>query len=69
MSDADFDPNQDRLAMYFRYYFYLIPGKKTNPEYVRGEKIIYAYSEEEARKQFEEIFNVEAGTLIKRENW
>lgn len=51
--------NMPKDAMYFRYYFL----------FDNEEKVIYAFSEEEARKTFKEFFNAEAGELIKRENW
>lgn len=44
----------------FYIYFFMHNG---------DEKAIYAVSEEEARKGFEDTFKTKAGDLIRRENW
>lgn len=44
----------------FYVYFFMLNG---------DEKAMYAVSEEEARRGFKDIFKVEAGDLIRRENW
>lgn len=44
----------------FYIYFFMHKGE---------EKAIYAVSEEEARRGFEEIFKSDPGVLIRRENW
>lgn len=44
----------------FYIYFFMLNG---------DEKAMYAVSEEEARRGFEDIFKTKAGTLIRRENW
>lgn len=58
-----------RQEQFFRYYFYLIPGKNTPKDNLRGEKVIYAHSEKEAREEFEEFYKVDPGKLIRREPW
>lgn len=47
-------------------YFFILKDLETKTE---EEKIIYAESEKEARKKFKKFFEVEAGDLIRRENW
>lgn len=47
------------MALFYVYFFMLN----------EDEKAMYAVSEEEARRGFKDIFKVEAGDLIRRENW
>lgn len=44
----------------FYIYFFMFNG---------DEKAMYAVSEEEARRGFEETFETKAGILIRRERW
>lgn len=49
--------------LFYVYYFALKVDGHTE------EKVVYAASEDEARKQFKEDFGVEAGELLRRTHW
>ena len=55
------------MPLLYKYFFTL--SKTVNGQKTVQEKVIYAPSEKEAREMFEEFFGVEAGKLLKRENW
>lgn len=47
--------------MFYKYYFMSPDGLE--------EKVFYDESEAAARKQYMEMYNVEAKALVRRENW
>ena len=65
----------DFPAMFFVYFFMYEPSVEVRlrhpyePSYSKGEKAFYAYSEEDARKQYKKFYGIDAGELIRRENW
>lgn len=64
MSDiSNYSGVNDKPGMYFNYWFSRVAGGHI------FEVCFYSFSEEDARKQYFETYNEEAGTLIRRENW
>lgn len=53
------------MPLFYAYYFLVQKAKDKEPR----EIVLYAPSEKEARKDYLKTFGVEAGKLIRRENW
>lgn len=60
---TDYSGTNDKPGMYFKYTFLRVLEGEAY------EVILYAFSEQDARAEYKELYEVEAGELIRRENW